>query len=409
MSRVVRGSYLSLDDDAAARPDPGARLRVLVVAGSPPRTAGKGANGSTLIVGHLIDELSEHATVRVAYFDRPGDPVTFAEPGPQQVARLRRSRGVPVLLRTLSRRLWPTSAALYAGQARAEIRRLSGQVDVVLMHGAETFPFVRDVQAPVVVNEVDHLSAAWADMAAHQDVLGGLPARFRARRLAVVERLAAARASAYVVVNPGDAAELSRDLGREVLAIPNGVAAPASSGTQPEPATIAFGGTLDYLPNVGSLRVLVTRVVPLIRQQVPRVRLVVAGRDPSAQVRRLCSTGAELVENPADLSAVFAGTAVGVFPGGFGRGTRNTVLECLGVGTPVVASTPSARGIAAGEHLRVADEPAAFAAEVVGLLQDEQALARARRASRDYVAALPTWQDVASRYRSLLASVVVRA
>jgi glycosyltransferase involved in cell wall biosynthesis len=57
----------------------------------------------------------------------------------------------------------------------------------------------------------------------------------------------------------------------------------------------------------------------------------------------------------------------------------------MAAGTPVVATTTAAAGLEAvpGEHLLVADDPAAFSAHVVRLLDDSSLrVAMARRARR---------------------------
>jgi glycosyltransferase involved in cell wall biosynthesis len=77
-----------------------------------------------------------------------------------------------------------------------------------------------------------------------------------------------------------------------------------------------------------------------------------------------------------------------------GSGQLLKVLEGMASGTPVVTTGRGLSGIEAtpGEHLLVADDPAAFAAHVVNLLRDDRLAARIGLAGRQLVERLYTWE-----------------
>jgi polysaccharide biosynthesis protein PslH len=188
-----------------------------------------------------------------------------------------------------------------------------------------------------------------------------------------------------------------------VVAIPNGTSrpAPAAATPDPEPATIAFVGTLDYPPNVEAVTRLVCDVLPLVRRSVPDVRVLLAGRRPTEAVAQLAGAGVEVLGDVPDVGAVFARAQLAVYPGRTGRGTKNTVAEAVGAGCPVVASVESARGHATGEHLRVGSSDEELAAAVTALLLDPAAARAARVATGAASAALTDWDQAAARYVDL--------
>jgi len=225
----------------------------------------------------------------------------------------------------------------------------------------------------------------------------------QARRARRLEELTAARASSVVVVNQADADRLRARTGGTVVAIPNGTSRPeAPAGTpEPEPATIAFVGTLDYPPNVEAVTRLVHDVLPLVRPSVPDVRVLLAGRRPPEAVQQLAGSGVEVLADVPDVGAVFARAQLALYPGRTGRGTKNTVAEAVGAGCPVVASVESARGHATGEHLRVGSTDEELAAAVTALLLDPTAARRAREATGAASATLRDWDQAAARYVDL--------
>jgi polysaccharide biosynthesis protein PslH len=77
-----------------------------------------------------------------------------------------------------------------------------------------------------------------------------------------------------------------------------------------------------------------------------------------------------------------------------GSGQLLKVLEAMAAGTPVVTTSRGTSGIEAtpGEHLLVADDPAAFATHVVSVLRDDLIAARVGSAGRHLVERLYTWE-----------------
>jgi glycosyltransferase involved in cell wall biosynthesis len=84
-------------------------------------------------------------------------------------------------------------------------------------------------------------------------------------------------------------------------------------------------------------------------------------------------------------------------------GIQNKILEAMALGLPVVSSREGAEGIEAeeGRDFLVADDPAAFAAEVCRLLDDAELRARIGRAGRRYVETQHRWDVAAAQLVAL--------
>jgi len=138
--------------------------------------------------------------------------------------------------------------------------------------------------------------------------------------------------------------------------------------------TLIFSGKMSFHANIAGVCSLVRHILPLIWQKRPTVRLVIAGCDPPASVRRLASDPRiEVTGYVANLRSAIAQAQIAVCPLPYAVGIQNKVLEAMALGTPVVASTPVAAGLQAfpDHDLLVADEPADFAAAVLRLLEDQ--------------------------------------
>ncbi len=200
-------------------------------------------------------------------------------------------------------------------------------------------------------------------------------------------------ASALIVVSEFDRLRLRAwGLRTPLHVIENGVdladwaLPPAAAG----PPTLLFPAALNWGPNVAAARVLIEAVWPLVRAAVPEARLVIAGRQPSADLRALAAhtPALTLLADPPDMRPLMAAATLMVAPLPAASGTRLKILQALAAGRAVVSTPAGAQGLdlAAGRDLSVAPLVQPFAEEVVRLLGDEAARAALIAAGRDAVA-----------------------
>jgi glycosyltransferase involved in cell wall biosynthesis len=139
------------------------------------------------------------------------------------------------------------------------------------------------------------------------------------------------------------------------------------------------------------------------------VTLSIVGRAPTPAVARLAAeAGIEVTGRVDDVRPHVAAGAVYVVPLRIGGGTRLKIFEAMAMGKPVVSTTIGAEGLPLkdGEHVRIADEPQAFADAVLWLLREPGERARLGRAARDLVAAQYDWSAAAREFeRALVAAM----
>ena len=172
-----------------------------------------------------------------------------------------------------------------------------------------------------------------------------------------------------------------RELGvvSPIAVIPNGADLEYFRPLSMRPAgsrEITFVGTLDYDPCEKGVWYCCTQILPLIRQQVPDIRFVVVGRNPSRRLRDLAAADANIVltGRVEDIRPHVQRAGAFVVPLLSGSGTRLKIIEAMAMGVPVISTTVGAEGIAArsGVHLHIADDPASFSRAVIHVLQDSQ-------------------------------------
>ncbi len=137
--------------------------------------------------------------------------------------------------------------------------------------------------------------------------------------------------------------------------------------------TLVFTGAMDYWPNAQGICWFRQKVWPLIQKAVPNVELLIVGKDPLPEVKRLShEPGIQVtgyVKDPRDYLAL---ADVSIIPLQIARGIQNKILEAMAMGKPVVTTPLAAQGLKAtpGRDLLVAENPLKFAEQVITLLKD---------------------------------------
>jgi sugar transferase (PEP-CTERM/EpsH1 system associated) len=169
--------------------------------------------------------------------------------------------------------------------------------------------------------------------------------------------------------------------------------------------SLVFTGSMDWLPNEDAMLHFCRDILPLIRAREPEVRLSIVGRAPTPAVHKLAAEHDIVVTGRVDdVRPFMADATVYIVPLRIGGGTRLKIFEAMAMGKAVVSTTVGAEGLPVrnGEHVLIADEPAAFADAVVRLLRDVGARRSLEAAARALVIERYDWSAVAGELEEAL-------
>jgi glycosyltransferase involved in cell wall biosynthesis len=150
----------------------------------------------------------------------------------------------------------------------------------------------------------------------------------------------------------------------------------------PTPELLFVAG-FNHPPNINAAIWFVETILPSLREEVPGLRLHIAGSNPSKAVLELACNDVTVHGYVSDekLIALYGRAACAVVPLRFGAGVKGKVLEAIRYGVPLVTTSIGAEGIPdALEVMRVADEPEFFAQAVLDDLQGGAKLQGDRKA-----------------------------
>lgn len=167
---------------------------------------------------------------------------------------------------------------------------------------------------------------------------------------------------------------------------------------------IVFTGSMDWFPNEDAIGYFVREVLPRIRAELD-VTCWVVGRTPSEAVVRIGREHPDVrvTGTVDDVRPYIDRAGVYVVPLRIGGGTRIKIFEAMAMAKPVVSTTIGAEGLPVtdGANVMLADDPATFAARVIGLLQAPAERRRIGAAARSLVVEHYTWDVAARRFSEI--------
>ena len=163
----------------------------------------------------------------------------------------------------------------------------------------------------------------------------------------------------------------------------------------PKPDTLVFSGKLSYHANIAMVSHLVHEIMPYVWQKRPRVRLIIAGKDPSRSVIEFAKNPLiEVTGTVEDIRPYLWMATVAVVPLVYGAGIQNKILEAMACGTPVVtnSSALAALHVIPDRDILVGDDANSFAAKILRLLESQDARAEVGGAGERYVRKNHDWR-----------------
>lgn len=211
--------------------------------------------------------------------------------------------------------------------------------------------------------------------------------------------------NAYLSLNPA--------AGKAVRVLPNGVDldyfSPDPSIVR-EPASLVLSGKMSYHANVTMAVHLVEKIMPLIWEKRPDVKVYIVGKDPTKEIKSMGKDHRIMVTGTVeDIRPYLRRASVSVTPILYGAGIQNKVLEAMACATPVV-STPqaiSALSLKPGKEVITAQEPKDFAQAVLCLLDNPLLQREVGEAGRRFVESNHRWEKIVEDLVELYSQTII--
>ncbi len=289
------------------------------------------------------------------------------------------------------------------------IRQLSasGQIDLIVVDYLASMIQLAglngDLKTPVMIFQHNVESQIWkrhSETAANP--LKRAIFRKQWRMTCDWERQCAGRVAGQVTVSEDDTKFFSEQLAMKNIlgAVPTGVDTEYfSPADKPKtPRSMVFLGAMDWMPNIDAVSWFAQEIFPAVLRKFPDASLTIVGRNPTARVKELTSTGSQIrvTGTVDDVRPYLAEAEAMIVPLRVGGGTRIKIYEGMATGIPVVSTTIGAEGLAVkhGENILLADSAADFAKAICDLFANAEFRDRIGKRGLEMVRRDCSWDSI---------------
>lgn len=192
--------------------------------------------------------------------------------------------------------------------------------------------------------------------------------------------------------------------------IPNGVEIDYfyPSDQKPEPHSLVFVGSIGYVPNHDGVIFFLDKILPLIRKQIPDIKVYIVGKDPPKEIRQKAGENVIITGFVEDVRPYVWKSSVYIVPLRMGGGTRLKVLEALAMRKPLVTTSIGCEGIdlTHKEQALIVDEPEKFSESVVQLLKDKKLRHKLSYSGYELVRKKYAWDVIGNHLESAYSELI---
>jgi polysaccharide biosynthesis protein PslH len=167
---------------------------------------------------------------------------------------------------------------------------------------------------------------------------------------------------------------------------------------------IVFTGNMGYPPNVDAATYLANKVLPLVHEQMPGARLMLAGATPARQVQEQQGEFVHVTGWVDDIRDCYAQARIFIAPMQIGTGLQNKLLEAMSMKIPSITSSLANSALCAkpGEEILIGETPADYAGHIVALLNDPEYAKRIAEAGYQFVHKHFDWEKATDKLSEIM-------
>ncbi len=166
---------------------------------------------------------------------------------------------------------------------------------------------------------------------------------------------------------------------------------------------ILFTGNMSYPPNVDGVSYLIEKIMPLVWESTPNLKVAIVGANPSPKVQRLASKNVIVTGWVDDIRDYYARSQLFIAPMLIGTGLQNKLLEAMAMRMPCI-TTPLANNALDAEpnkHILIADTAEEFKEAILNLLSSVQMMESLANNALQFVSDNYNWESTTKQLEAV--------
>lgn len=295
----------------------------------------------------------------------------------------------------------------YSAHARIRALISEHQPDHIICHLIRMSEYVKnETQIPKTLDYMDAFGIGMARLKDRSTWHVRFFAAMEQRRLERYEKAIYEHFNNHIIISEQDKQYISSAHDGHIHVVPNGV---DFDFFKPLPSAqkkydLLFAGNMNYAPNIETVLFIHDKVLPLLRQDFPEIKFVIAGDKPEARVKELASNTVTVTGWVDDIRPYFYDSKLLFAPMQISIGLQNKILQAMAMQTPCVISHLANNAIHAvpGEHAMVASSPEQYAAAIRQLLTNEQQRSAMASKAYQFVKEHFDWQTIVGQFEKTI-------
>ncbi|MBE0648886.1 MAG: glycosyltransferase [Bacteroidales bacterium] len=265
--------------------------------------------------------------------------------------------------------------------------------------------YVKDLPIPKTLDYQDVFSKGVERRLASSSILLRPFLKLEYQRMLDSERIAFDRFDNKIIISYPDRDLIPHPDKEKIVVVANGV---DTTFFHPLERTkeydLVFTGNMSYPPNIHSCEFLVNKILPLVLEKKPGLKLLIAGANPTMRVQVLRSAQVEVSGWVPDMREAYAQSSVFIAPMQLGTGLQNKLLEAMAMKIPCITSPLANQALNAnpGEEILVGETPQEYAAHIINLLDNEHLASEIAEKGHLFVVKNYSWEAETAKIEKLI-------
>ncbi len=168
--------------------------------------------------------------------------------------------------------------------------------------------------------------------------------------------------------------------------------------------SLLFRGIMNFQPNIDACVWFIEKVFPLIKKEIPEIKLYIVGPNPPAKLFKHSGQDIIITGYVDDIRVYIACCDINIAPMISGSGIKNKVLEAMAIGKPSVVSSIVKEGMPELENnfnVLFADTPEEFVRQIKLLLNNKGLYNKISQNSIKTILEKYTWKSASKKFMDL--------
>lgn len=286
----------------------------------------------------------------------------------------------------------------YSKSAKRRINKLisAQRFDHIYAQLIRTSEYIKDIKdTPKTLDYMDALSRGMERRVEKSPFYLRPLVKLEALRLKRYEHFIFSYFTNSTIISDQDRALIVNANNDQINIIPNGVQHDFFKAEKVEKKyDLIFTGNMSYEPNVLSVEYLAKEIIPLIKKDLPQVKLAIAGACPANRVKALANENIIVTGWVEDIREYYNAAKLFIAPMQIGTGLQNKLLEAMSMELPCITSdlANNALGAEEGNSILIGRSPQEYANLVIELLNDQVRASELARNGHQYVQHNFSWE-----------------